>query len=220
MHYLVVSLASGVGHRKWQTHATKTGFVRFMTQISRKCLAPSATGEPVIVGVSIPAAYPQESPKVQEMIRTVDKLFDAPSQLPTHFPKILHNRLAKARTEFQVRHRMLSSADVGKLGHYASGSNAAAPAYRMQNRGEIFSIPVGGKMSFPDFQFDASSGRPLPVIAELLKIWPKGTDWWSLALWLDAPNPYLEHKPPVELLTSQATRVIKAAKAQVSIEQF
>ncbi|MGJ7498001.1 hypothetical protein ACSFA8_23405 [Variovorax sp. RT4R15] len=79
--------------------------------------------------------------------------------------------------------------------------------------GEIFSFEWRGIVWIPMFQFELSdlSVKPAPrqVLAELVTVF----DGWTLAIWFAQPNPWLNDRSPVDLLGSNLSGVLEAARA-------
>ena len=71
----------------------------------------------------------------------------------------------------------------------------------------------GGRRWLPWFQFDASDmslrTAPRRVIEELSPVF----DGWSLAVWLAAPNTWLDDTRPVDRLDEHLADVLQAARA-------
>jgi len=80
--------------------------------------------------------------------------------------------------------------------------------------GKMLSINYHGIDLFPAFQF--SSGKPLPIIAELLKILRKGDrSSWDIAIWFTSINGWLDGDRPVDALTTEPMLVLDAAEQHV-----
>lgn len=59
----------------------------------------------------------------------------------------------------------------------------------------------GSRMAFPAFQFDPGSGRPYPVLAELIEAFGSaGMDAYTVATWLATGQDELGGRTPVSLL--------------------
>jgi hypothetical protein len=98
--------------------------------------------------------------------------------------------------------------------HRLVGSTARnwhAAANRLHTDRRIFAIRIGDEYRYPAFQFDAE-GRPLPVMRKLLRA-ADGLEGWGLALWLTAPNGFLDGRTPLDLLHEAPDQVIEAATA-------
>lgn len=65
----------------------------------------------------------------------------------------------------------------------------------------------------PMFQFDLRDLSIKPAAQRVLKELGTGFDAWACAAWLATPNSWLDHHLPVDLLDTQLTRVLEAARA-------
>ncbi|MCY7417798.1 MAG: hypothetical protein LH650_04750, partial [Chloroflexi bacterium] len=71
-------------------------------------------------------------------------------------------------------------------------------------------VPAGSGHRFPGFQFDGS-GRPLPVIADVIGTLGAVLSGWELALWFTSPHPDLQDQRPADVLRDAPDRVRGAA---------
>lgn len=116
---------------------------------------------------------------------------------------------ARARQRFLDCHRVLSAEEV----HRASGrraKNVHATAHRWRDQGRIFAITLEGQLYYPAFQFE--HGEPKAVFRELIGIGGEHRHGWSMALWLDAPNRWLEWHAPIEFIDTAPERVVDALR--------
>ena len=81
------------------------------------------------------------------------------------------------------------------------------------NGPQLFSIKVNGRELIPDYAFD-SEGRVMPVIGELLRLFPESSTL-RLAAWLESTNSNLDGLRPRELLPVQPDLVTSAARAHL-----
>jgi hypothetical protein len=110
---------------------------------------------------------------------------------------------------------LLTSAQVAELA--GSGArNAGQLAWRLKEEGRIFSVEHRGQTFYPALQFDAETGKPRPVMAELIATLAPLYSGWSLALWFAAANDWLDGARPYELLADRPADVLDAAAAEVS----
>lgn len=118
-----------------------------------------------------------------------------------------------ARQSFLDEFPVLTATEVHELvGSRARNPHAAANRLRTDNR--IFAIGIGDEYRYPAFQFDAE-GRPLPVMRDLLRA-AAGLRGWGLALWLTAPNGFLDGARPLDRLYTEPQQVIEAVRREVA----
>lgn len=148
---------------------------------------------------------------------TLRRLVDAaPLDWPTHDRTALIEQARRnqtARQAFLDHYPVLTATEVHRLvGSTAKNRHAAANRLRTDRR--IFAIRIGDEYRYPAFQFDAE-GRPLPVMRKLLRA-ADGLEGWGLALWLTAPNGFLDGRTPLDLLLEAPDRVIEAVRREVA----
>ncbi len=140
----------------------------------------------------------------------------APLDLPTHDQAALIEQARRnqaARQAFLDEFAVLSAIEVHELvGSTAKNPHASANRLRTDNR--IFAIRIGDEYRYPAFQFDAE-GRPLPIMRELLQA-AEGLRGWGLALWLTAPNGFLDGDRPLDLLREAPERIIEAVRREIA----
>jgi hypothetical protein len=121
-------------------------------------------------------------------------------------------RNAEARAELADEFGLLSSTEVAKLAG-STARNRAATANRWVNQRKVFTVEADGAQRFPGFQF-GDSGRPLPVIAEVLEAVGGRLTGWELALWFTSSSDWLGGElRPVDVLDSDPELVVRAAAA-------
>jgi len=140
--------------------------------------------------------------------RMIESMLPA-AAVPTEASVLQARRNASARQALLDEFGALSSAGVAELAGSKAG-NKAALANRWKQEGRILSVSLHGATYFPGFQFD-EQGRPLPVIAEVLKaLRPESSDW-QIALWFTSRTGWLGDRRPVDLLASEPDAVARAA---------
>ena len=97
--------------------------------------------------------------------------------------------------------------------------NRAALANRWRREGRIFAVIYDGRITFPGFQFGAD-GRPLPIVAEVLRVFGADSSAWQTALWFAGANGWLDGARPVDLLASEPARVAEAARREATAYVF
>jgi hypothetical protein len=90
-------------------------------------------------------------------------------------------------------------------------ANRAAIASRWAAEKKTFSVRFEGKQCFPRFQFQ--DGAPVPVVSEVIKVFPEHATGWELAYFFSTPNPNIGGRKPLDLLKSDPSRVMSLAQA-------
>lgn len=127
--------------------------------------------------------------------------------------------LEQARRQAVVRLRVLrdfganSPEDVADLAG-SRATNRSALASRWRREGRILAVRYNDGDHYLAFQFD-SSGRPLPVVAEVLTALA-GWAPWDVALWFVSDNSWLERRRPVDLLVEHGSKVVRTAQADAA----
>jgi hypothetical protein len=92
-------------------------------------------------------------------------------------------------------------------------TNRAAIASRWAKERKIFSVPFEGKLRFPAFQLQ--DGRPIPAVADVIRVFPAPTTGWELAYFFSSPNMNVGGRKPAELLKQDSGRLVSLAQAFV-----
>lgn len=150
-------------------------------------------------------------------VDTLRRLVEAaPLDLPAHDRTALIEQARRnqvARQTFLDDFPVLTATEVHELvGSRARNPHAAANRLRTDKR--IFAIRIGDEYRYPAFQFDAE-GQPLPVFRDLLQA-AEGLSGWGLALWLAAPNGFLDGTRPLDALHTKPQQVIEAIRREVA----
>ncbi len=146
----------------------------------------------------------------ERMEKTIEAML--PAGLPSKVEVLQARRSAEARETLLQEFGALTSAEVADLAG-SKARNRAALANRWRKEGQIFAVTHRGQIYYPGFQF-GSDGRPVPVVAEVLRLLNDRSEGWPLALWFDAANGWLDGARPVDLLISEPNRVIEAARSE------
>ena len=109
-----------------------------------------------------------------------------------------------ARQEARLRERVLR--DFGAV----RASKRSHSAARWRRQGRVFAVRHGGYSWYLGFQFD-DAGRPVPVVADVLRVLD-GWSPWQLALWFVGANPWLERRRPADVLGAAPDGVLRAAR--------
>lgn len=124
--------------------------------------------------------------------------------------------LAKAKKAVLESGDWLSAGDIANLAESTSRNPSSQPN-RWKREGRIFAIRHNGNDYFPIYALDKDAGyRPLPAIAEILKVFDGKKDGWGLAYWFTSLNSYLGGKRPQDLLVAAPERVKAAAGDEVA----
>jgi hypothetical protein len=123
-------------------------------------------------------------------------------------------RNAVAREALIREFGALTSLQVAELAG-SQAKNKAALAHRWKEEGRIFAVQSQGTTCFPAFQFDAS-GRPRPVIADIIEALGHRGSEWQLALWFIAETGWLGGRRPVDLLEREPEVVLAAARDEAA----
>jgi hypothetical protein len=119
--------------------------------------------------------------------------------------RLTATRLRAIGTEFGL----LTSDQVARRVGSTARNSSATPT-RWARAGKVFTVETADKRLYPAFQFDPATGRPLPVIEDVLAILGPATGT-TAALWFTAPNAYLEDARPVDRLADNPAAVVDAA---------
>ena len=153
------------------------------------------------------------SERTSRMIEAMMPLTPVP--LPVEVLQARRN--AEAREKMFREFGALTSAQVGERAGSKS-PNRAALAHKWKSDGRIFSVPHQGANYFPGYQFDGE-GQPLPVIAEVIRIL-HALSPWQLALWFTSHTGLVGDRRPVDLLTTEPARVVRAAEMEIEEPYF
>lgn len=106
---------------------------------------------------------------------------------------------------------LLSSTELSK----AVGSSSPNRSYasEQRNAGKILAVKRPGGMKYPGFQIDPRDHAVRPVMQALIAAAGEaGRSEAGLALWMVAPNGYLDGERPVERLDDDPDSVVEAAR--------
>ena len=120
---------------------------------------------------------------------------------------------AELRARFLSEWPTLSAVEIAEVAG-SLGKNRYQTANRWERDGKIFSVPAGDSARYPEFQF--VDGRPLPVVAQVLKVMKEKRSPWQIAFWFVTENGWLDDDArPVDFLTSAPEAVVEAASHDV-----
>lgn len=185
-------------------------------------IPPKAVNELLSLIESIGTQSVQASSMLATLVggagRDVGALIEARMETgqPGPSPILEHvRRNAQARDAFIAQWGgLLTSLEVAELAGSAA-DNKAQIAHRWRKEGRIFAVEHRGQIYFPALQFDAATGRPLDVVAGLIKTLRRYYDGWALALWFAGAHGWLDGKRPVDVLGSDPVQVLDAAKKEI-----
>jgi len=128
----------------------------------------------------------QHLPELQDALRqrsvasAIDFLMDKPEIY--HHDSLAWHLLQNARlcNQFMSEVGALTSQEVAELGQ-SQAKNRAAHAHRVKTENKIFAVEFQGDDRYPAFQFDLNTGKPKPVIKQMLEILKGEWSGWQLA---------------------------------------
>jgi hypothetical protein len=173
--------------------------------------APGSSHDPTIQRLMEVIA--RSLPKARRMASeaTIEKLVDA--LVETQDP-VAQASAAIDADNARARHRFMSEIQTLTAEEVARGIGSAArnrhqTASRWKNDRKIFSVPWRGLERYPLFQF--KDGKPLPVIADVLKALPERMTPWETAFWFVSTNSWLDDAAPCDRL-AEPEHVAEAAR--------
>jgi hypothetical protein len=134
-------------------------------------------------------------------------------EIPVPSPAVVlqARRNAEARTELFTEFGALTASQVAELSG-SEAKNRSALAGRWRREGKLVAVEHHGTVYYPAFQFD-QDGKPRPVVESVLEQLhdPQMTSWQQ-TLWFTTANGWLDGRRPVDLLVSEPSAVIAAAR--------
>lgn len=130
-----------------------------------------------------------------------------------------YRRELLTRQDFMRQYPCRTAADVAETAQH-DNPNRSQTAYRWKSEDRIFAVPgPGNRDVYPSFQF-GEDGKPLPIIAQLLKRLKPYRSPWSIAHWFVSPNGDLNELCPIDLLNTPTAhdKLIDAAEQEVADE--
>lgn len=137
----------------------------------------------------------------------------APQELPTPARLLQLRRNAAARNRLIEEFGLYTTAELAELRQADTENPSSVPARWLRDL-RIFAVPPIGDRRFPGFQFDAS-GRPIPIVRDVIQALALTLGGWELALWFTGPNSTLDGGRPVDLLATHPPDVLAAARHEV-----
>lgn len=137
----------------------------------------------------------------------------APQELPTPARLLQLRRNAAARNRLIEEFGLYTTAELAELRQADTENPSSVPARWLRDL-RIFAVPAIGDRRFPGFQFDGS-GRPIPSVRDVIQALASTLGGWELALWFTGPNSTLDGSRPIDLLATQPTDVLAAARHEV-----
>lgn len=191
--------------------AAETVEIRF--KVANRALAEALkTLVPEVANAVIDEALKLQRGQVDRLAKALSEAMRGRVQVDD--PQVLRN--ARARAEFVRDYGLWTAEEIADaLG--STSTNRSATASTLKRRGRIFSVWYDGREQYPRFQFDRESGRPYPVVAEVLKRFGERLQGWQIALWFASRNAWLpDDAKPVDLLATAPEAVRAAAARQVA----
>ncbi|SMC29384.1 hypothetical protein SAMN02745857_03800 [Andreprevotia lacus DSM 23236] len=120
---------------------------------------------------------------------------------------------AQARQSVFADGDWLSTAQVAKFAGLGASSRQAQ---RWKRAGRLFAVRSKGRDYFPAYGLDAQHDhRPLPALAEVLRLLAGNKTAWQVAIWFSSANSFLGGKRPKDLLATAPDHVIAAAEDEL-----
>lgn len=116
---------------------------------------------------------------------------------------------ASMRAAFHASGGILRAADLARLMEQRDQDAYLHLARRLAT-GELFGIQWHGVYWVPLVQFALSDLSMKPAPCAALAEMSKSLDSWTLAIWLVKPNPALEGRRPVDMITFHGAEVLAA----------
>jgi len=130
-------------------------------------------------------------------------------------------KLREAKMMSAARSTVLESGDfapasaIAELGSFSVKNPSSQPNRWKQGR-QIFALTHKGIDLYPLYALSTRDGvRPLPVIAEILRVL-EGRNGWEIAFWFAGVNSYLGGHTPKEIVATQPEAVLKAAMTEAT----
>jgi len=116
------------------------------------------------------------------------------------------------RKRFMAEHPVWTSAQIA-VESTSRAKNQPATASRWAKEEKVFAVEFQGQKWFPRFQFQ--DGRPIPVVSQVIKVFPEHATGWELAYFFTTENAHISGRRPFELLKEDPSRVVSLAQAFV-----
>jgi hypothetical protein len=149
-------------------------------------------------------------PAFEQVIEAVTRA-DVPA--PSWFAQARRN--AEVREKFLEEFGALTSDEVAELAG-SQAANRRATAHRWQSEQRVFSVTHHGQVLYPGFQFDPTTGRPKPAVAQVLGVLPANLVGWARAMWWVTPADELGWARPVDRLDDAPAEVIGLAGVEAT----
>src|SRR5215469_1397545 len=156
---------------------------------------------PAVIRVSHPSLADEAADPVTSLPEPVGVVSDLPSYKVT----------LEWRRKFIEENPSLTSKEIAEQAT-SQATNRAEIAHRWKKEGKIFSVRLEGQR-FPRFQFE--HGEPIPVVAEVIKVFTTKASGWELAYFFVTPNMNIGGRKPLELLKQDPGRLLSLAQAFV-----
>lgn len=153
--------------------------------------------------------------KSDESFRQIVEALVRPT-VPTATALTEARMLADAKNEVLQSKDYVTAKEIAEIARY-SGTNPSAQPNKWKQAKQIFAVNHSGTDYFPFFALDAANGyKPYPALSDIMAIFGDDKGSWGAAFWFEAVNGYLEGQAPKILLGTDPSRVVTAAKMEVS----
>jgi hypothetical protein len=124
--------------------------------------------------------------------------------------------LAQAKTEILQSHDWVTANEISNLAQFSSGNPSSQPN-KWKHAGKIFALNHEGVDYFPIYGLDPAQGfRPFSGLVSVISTLTPMKDGWAMAFWFASPNTFLDGKRPKDVLSTNPSGVLSAAKVEVS----
>ncbi|WP_375591661.1 hypothetical protein [Chitiniphilus eburneus] len=149
--------------------------------------------------------------KQQRFAALIDLLVD-PVPEPTRILALAGMRASAHQAVF-ADGDWLSTAEVAKVAGLDANSRQAQ---RWKRAGRLFAVRSKGRDYFPAYGLDVRHDhRPLPALAEVLRLFAGNKTAWQVAVWFSSVNSFLGGKRPKDLLATAPAHVVAAAEDEL-----
>lgn len=103
---------------------------------------------------------------------------------------VARTHIETAARQSMFEHPHLEAADVADMLR-SRDKNRRSPASRLRERGDIVGYEVAGRHLYPAFQFDATTAKVRPIVADVNRSLDARNDPWGVGSWWLSPSGWL-----------------------------
>lgn len=125
--------------------------------------------------------------------------------------------MADARAQVLTSGQFVTAEEISRLVGY-SKSNPSSQPTRWKQDGQIFAVNQKGTNYFPLFALNPDKGfRPYKEVREIISIFRESQlSDWAIGAWFLGVNSFLDDRTPKDLLATNPSLVVEAARDAVS----